>query len=82
MRTTLTLDDDVSAKLRSLSKRTGKSFKETVNETIRCGLTVMPTSQQPPSFQVVTRNLGNIQPGFNLDNISDVLEQAEGPQHQ
>lgn len=82
MRTTLTLDDDVSAKLKSLAKRTGKSFKETVNEAIRCGLTVIPTTQRPQSFRVVTRDLGNVQPGINLDNIADVLEQAESPRHR
>ena len=82
MRTTLTLDDDVSARLKGLAKRTGKSFKETVNEAIRCGLTVIPTTQQPSTFRVVTRDLGNIQPGINLDNIADVLEQAESPRYR
>ncbi|MGD9852568.1 MAG: CopG family transcriptional regulator [Nitrospirales bacterium] len=82
MRTTLTLDDDVSAKLKSLAKRTGKSFKETVNEAIRSGLTVMPTTQSPTYFRVVTRDLGNVQPGINLDNIAEVIEQAESPRHR
>jgi len=82
MRTTLTLDDDVSAKLKSLAKRTGKSFKETVNEAIRSGLTVMPATKPPPSFRVVTRDLGNVQPGINLDNIADVIERVENPRHR
>jgi len=82
MRTTLTLDDDVSAKLKGLAKRTGKSFKETVNEAIRCGLTVIPTTQRPSCFRVITRDLGNAQPGINLDNIADVLEQTESPRHR
>jgi len=82
MRTTLTLDEDVSTKLRSLAKRTGKSFKETVNEAIRTGLSVLPTTQPPPSFRVVTRDLGNVQPGINLDNIANVLEQTESPRHR
>ena len=82
MRTTLTLDDDVSAKLKSLAKHSGKSFKETVNEAIRSGLTVMPTTQPPPPFRVVTRDLGKVQPGINLDNIADVLEQTESPRHR
>ena len=82
MRTTLTLDDDVSAKLKSLAKRTGKSFKETVNEAIRCGLTVIPTTQCAATFRVVDRDLGNTQPGINLDNVAEVLEQGESPQHR
>jgi polysaccharide deacetylase 2 family uncharacterized protein YibQ len=82
MRTTLTRDDDVSAKLKGLAKRTGKSFKETVNEAIRCGLTVLPTAQRPSSFRVIARDLGKVQQGINLDNIAEVLEQAESPRHR
>ena len=38
MRTTLTLDDDVAAKLKTESRRAGRPFKEIVNETLRAGL--------------------------------------------
>jgi hypothetical protein len=34
MRTTLTLDDDVAAKLRAETRRSGRSFRDTVNETL------------------------------------------------
>ena len=37
MRTTLTLDDDVAAKLKTESQRAGRSFREVVNETLRRG---------------------------------------------
>ena len=35
MRTTLTLDDDVAAKLKAEQSRAGLPFKEVVNETLR-----------------------------------------------
>ncbi|PYS27035.1 MAG: hypothetical protein DMF75_21135 [Acidobacteria bacterium] len=38
MRTTLTLDDDVAAKLDADARRSGRSFKETVNHYLRLGL--------------------------------------------
>ena len=38
MRTTLTLDDDVAAKLKRLSERQKSSFKDTVNAVLRRGL--------------------------------------------
>jgi Ribbon-helix-helix protein, copG family len=38
MRTTLTLDDDVAAKLRQLAARRRLSFKEAVNSVLRRGL--------------------------------------------
>ena len=39
MRTTLTLDDDVADKLRELASRSKASFKATVNDVLRRGLT-------------------------------------------
>jgi hypothetical protein len=38
MRTTLTLDDDVAAKLRQLAHRRRQSFKDVVNAVLRRGL--------------------------------------------
>lgn len=38
VRTTLTLDDDVAAKLKLLAERQRSSFKETVNAVLRRGL--------------------------------------------
>jgi len=79
MRTTLTLDDDVAAKLRAEARRSGRPFREVVNEAIRRGL--MNRRATPPAgpFKVMCRDLGRLRPGYNLDNISDLLELAEGP---
>jgi len=38
MRTTLTLDDDVAMALHERARRTGRSFKDVVNEAVRRGL--------------------------------------------
>jgi hypothetical protein len=38
MRTTVTLDDDVDAMLRAEIRRTGRPFKEVVNEALRVEL--------------------------------------------
>jgi hypothetical protein len=38
MRTTVTLDDDLSLRLEQLRVETGQSFKEVINEMIRIGL--------------------------------------------
>ena len=40
MRTTLTLDEDVAAKLKAESRKTGRPFRETVNACLRAGLSV------------------------------------------
>lgn len=56
MRTTITLDDDVAAKLRELSLRSGKSFKQAVNDSLRAGLA-------PPGR---VRKQAFVQPRFSM----------------
>lgn len=78
MRTTLTLDDDVAAKLQQTCRRTGQSFRDVVNETLRRGLQPKPGPARSP-FRVVTRDMGNLRPGVTLDNVAQLIESLEGP---
>ena len=78
MRTTLTLDDDVAAKLRTETRRTGRSFKEIVNTMLRRGLAAQKQRDALPRFVVRARPLG-LRPGLDYDKTSDLLEQIEGP---
>lgn len=81
MRTTLTIDDDVAAKLKSKVKKSkDKSFKEVVNETLRLGLMSEKETLSKP-FKVKARSLGTRR-GLNYDKISELLEQTEGSMHQ
>lgn len=80
MRTTLTLDNDVEAKLNAEMRRTGKSFKEVVNEILRIGFNARREYLASKPFKVRARKLG-IRPGLNYDNIGDLLEQVEEPEH-
>jgi hypothetical protein len=82
MRTTLTLDDDVAAKLKAESRRAGRPFREIVNETLRRGLASRRTTAQRPAFKVIARDLGDLKPGLCLDNVAELIEQLEGPLHR
>jgi hypothetical protein len=82
MRTTLTLDEDVATKLSSEARRSGRPFREVVNETLRRGLASRRDGKSPKPFKVSARDLGALRPGLALDSISDLLEQAEGPLHR
>ena len=82
MRTTLTLDDDVAAKLKAESRRQGRSFRDLVNETLRRGLTSRRPAGPREPFKIKVRDLGNLKPGLSLDNVGDLLEQVEGPLHR
>jgi hypothetical protein len=82
VRTTLTLDDDVAAKLKALTRRTGQSFRDVVNETLRRGLaTAAPRTARAP-FTVQARDLGATRPGVQVDDVAGLLEQIEGPLHR
>ena len=78
MRTTLTLDDDVAAKLKAEARRGGQSFRDIVNETLRRGLASQQATSQRRSFKVDARDLGSLKPGLSLDNVSELIEQTEG----
>lgn len=81
VRTTLTLDEDVAAKLRAEMRRSGKPFKQTVNDLLRLGLNAPRALKPPQPFVVRARALG-VRPGLNYDNIGELLEDLEGPAHR
>jgi hypothetical protein len=78
MRTTLTLDEDVAAKLKSEARRAGRPFREIVNETLRHGLASRRVAGRRQPFQVTVRDLGNLKPGLSLDNVAELIEHVEG----
>jgi len=82
MRTTLTLDDDLAERLKAEVHRTRRPFRSVVNETIRAGLATRRASRSPQPFRVVARDLGELRPGLNLDNVAELLEVVEGPRHR
>ncbi len=52
MRTTLTLDDDVTALLEKENRRAGEPLKQTVNRLLRAGLTLAANPPKPKRFVV------------------------------
>jgi hypothetical protein len=82
VRTTLTLDDDVASKLKSEARRSGRSFREVVNSTLRRGLGSRRETKPSAPFRVVARDLGELRPGVTIDNVADLLEQVEGGRHR
>ena len=77
-RTTLTLDDDVVARLKSEARQTGKSFKEVVNGALRAGL---DRENRPQTFVVEPHDLG-LRSGMEVDDISGLVERIEGERHR
>jgi len=77
MRTTLTLDEDVAAKLQAEARKSGRSLKETVNRVLRLGLNSKKDAPLKP-FKVRAWRMG-ARPGLNFDNIEELLDQLDGP---
>ena len=78
MRTTLTLDDDVAAKLQTEARQAGQSFKETVNRLLRLALNARREQPKIKPFKIRAKAMG-LRPGLNYDNIEDLLDQLDGP---
>ena len=81
MRTTLTIDDDVAALIEQEQRRSGESFKSTVNNLLRRGLTAARNPQPRKRFVVTPRKMG-LPSGLSYDSIPDLLEAIEGPYHR
>ncbi len=82
MRTTLTLDDDVAARLKTAMKSDRRPFRVVVNDALRAGLRVL--HQRPvkgPLYRTTGFDLGASLVG-SLDNVEDVLERIEGRRHR
>lgn len=77
MRTTVTLDPDVAARLKEVTRERGVSFKEALNTSVRRGLESQATATEP--YRLPTRWLG-VRPGVDLDKalgLAAELEDAE-----
>jgi hypothetical protein len=81
MRTTLTLDDDVAARLQAEARRTGRPFKTVVNERLRMALARTATIQKRKPFKVEPRAMGGPPAGISYDNVEKLLEDIEGARH-
>ena len=64
MRTTVTLDPDIAAKLKAIAHERGISFTEALNGALRAGL---PRERKAArAFTQYAQPMG-LRPGFNLD---------------
>ncbi|MDZ7642041.1 MAG: hypothetical protein U5J62_08485 [Desulfurivibrio sp.] len=78
MRTTLTIDDHLSVALREAALRSGKPYRQVVNEALRQGLNAF---EHPPSqpYTIRPAHLGKVRAGIDLDKalaLADAMEDA------
>jgi hypothetical protein len=81
VRTTLSIDDDIAELVEQEVRRSGESFKGTVNRLLRLGLISAHRPEKRKLF--VVKPLDIVFPaGLNLDKTEEILEYLEGPAHK
>ncbi len=62
-------------------RKSGKSFKETVNETLRTGLRSHRKTAASKPFKIRAWDMG-LKPGYSFDKPWDLIEEIEGPDYK
>jgi len=75
-RTTLTLDDDVAARLKEHAHREKTSFKETVNSVLRRGLAAQEGRRKRRRYRVATFRSG-FRPGIDPLRLNQLVDELE-----
>ena len=81
MRTTLTLEKDVAARLEQAARRRKLPFKAVVNEALRAGLAALDKPSPRREFRTSGFDLGPSLVG-NLDDVEGALSRVEGESHR
>jgi hypothetical protein len=74
MRTTVTLDADLAAKLQALARERGVSFKDALNSALRRGLAGGDGGSRP--YRLPTRRMG-LRQGIDLDKALRLAAELE-----
>jgi predicted CopG family antitoxin len=74
-RTTITLADDVTAKVEQMKREQGIGVSEAINDLARAGM--IRKKEPRKRFVQRTYNLG--EELIDVTNVAEALEQAEGP---
>jgi hypothetical protein len=74
MRTTVTLDPDVAAKLKQVARERGESFKAVLNDAVRAGLG--RSRRSPRRYSMPVRRMG-VRPVIDLDHALRLAGQLE-----
>jgi hypothetical protein len=80
MRTTLTLEERIAKALKDAAHRTGKPFKQIVNDALRAGLAAGHASANTRRYRVKPAALGGVIGSVDLHKalrLADALEDQE-----
>jgi plasmid stability protein len=81
IRTTISLDDDVAARVKRESLSRGVSFRDTLNDLLRAALLSIDYKPRRRALAILPTHMGH-KPGLNYDSIESLLEYGEGDRHR
>ncbi|MGA2717169.1 MAG: hypothetical protein ABSG41_29160 [Bryobacteraceae bacterium] len=81
IRTTVTLDDDVAARVKRESQMRGASFRDTLNDLLRTALLGVDNKPCRRTLAIKPTHMGH-KPGLNYDSLKSLLEYGEGERHR
>ena len=81
IRTTISLDDDVAARVKRESLSRGVSFRDTLNDLLRAALLSIDYKPRRRALAIQPTHMGH-KPGLNYDHIESLLEYGEGDRHR
>ena len=76
MRTTLTIDDEIAITLKDMAHRSGRPFKQVVNEALRKGVHALENPEAKP-YRLSPASMGDVRPGITLDKALGLAEELE-----
>lgn len=77
MRTTVTIEDALAKELKEIVRRSGRSFKQVVNDALRAGIRDGRIANAPRRYRLTPQSMGDVDGRFNLDKallLGDRLE--------
>jgi len=81
VRTTVTLDDDVVARVKRESQSRGASFRDTLNDLLRAALVGIDNKPRRLALGIKPIPMGH-ESGLNYDNVESLIEYGEGERHR
>jgi hypothetical protein len=76
VRTTVTLDSDLAARLQEEAHRRGTPFRQVVNETLRRGLRDGGAEPATPPYQLTAHEC-RLEPGIDLARLNQLADELE-----
>lgn len=77
MRTTVTIEDAIATQLRAIVHRSGKPFKQVVNDALRAGIQGGRIADMARPYRLKPIALGEVDARYDLDKALELADRVE-----